>query len=156
MEELDAGRSVLIHWMAGVHRAPMCAAGTLAVLQGVSFKDAYDCYVLASGRYVGPRAFAQRVTRSGMTAIVRVIEEVKVVMRGGAVEKRCPNRYTNPLKSIKRQSKFQKDQNKLVPASSLRREGDMGEHAGGTCDSTSGGHLTARRGRVQRELNIEV
>ena len=62
MEELDAGRSVLVHCMAGVHRAPMCAAGALAVLLGISLRDAYG-YVLASGRYVDPHTFEQRRRR---------------------------------------------------------------------------------------------
>lgn len=102
MEELDAGRSVLIHCMAGVHRALMCAADTLAVLQGVSFEDAYGCYVLAPARYEDPRAVAQQVTRSGMNAIVRVIEEVKVAMHGwgGKVRAQKLRRCRRQLKCV--------------------------------------------------------
>ena len=85
MEELDAGRSVLVHCMAGVHRAPMCAAGALAVLLGISLGDAYG-YVLASGRYVDPHTFEHRMRRRcGMEAIVRVLSEVRVAMRSAAV-----------------------------------------------------------------------
>ena len=85
MGELDAGRSVLVHCMAGVHRAPMCAAGALAVLLGISLGDAYG-YVLASGRYVDPHTFEQRMRRRcGMEAIIRVLSEVRVAMRQAAV-----------------------------------------------------------------------
>ena len=53
---IAAGRSVLIHCMAGRHRAPMCAAGALSVLLDVGFREAYG-YILDSGRDVDPRSF---------------------------------------------------------------------------------------------------
>ena len=38
---MDDGASVLIHCMAGIHRAPMCTAGVLSIMCQVCFQDAF-------------------------------------------------------------------------------------------------------------------
>jgi hypothetical protein len=63
-EELEAGRSVFVHCMAGIHRAPMCAAGALSILRQISFTDAYR-FVIASGRCVDPHGFRDYMRKRG-------------------------------------------------------------------------------------------
>ncbi len=58
----DAGGCVLVHCMAGVHRAPMCAAGGLAVLL---------------------QSFERRVSAAGMKRIVDAVASVRFELRGG-------------------------------------------------------------------------
>ena len=73
---LEKGLSVLIHCMAGIHRAPVCAAGSLAILCQTSFQDAYEL-VVASGRYVEPWSFKDYVGDATMRSLVRCVAEVR-------------------------------------------------------------------------------
>ena len=61
----DFGVSVLIHCMAGIHRAPMCAAGALSIVRQLSFEEAYKL-IVDSGRYVEPHRFEQHVGHSAV------------------------------------------------------------------------------------------
>merc|ERR1711965_403669 len=77
---LAAGESVLVHCSAGIHRAPMCSAGILAVLLHLGFDDAY-AVIVASGRYVEPHMFKkymEKQRRGMMRAIIRVVTELVV------------------------------------------------------------------------------
>jgi len=77
---LAAGESVLVHCSAGIHRAPMCSAGILAVLLHLGFDDAY-AVIVASGRYVEPHMFKKHMEkqrRGMMRAIIRVVTELVV------------------------------------------------------------------------------
>ena len=82
---LAAGESVLVHCSAGIHRAPMCSAGILAVLLHLGFDDAY-AVIVASGRYVEPHMFKkymEKQRRGMMRAIIRVVTELVVVQAKG-------------------------------------------------------------------------
>ena len=78
---LQTGRSVLFHCMAGIHRAPMCAAGVIAALFDESFGEAYE-RVRASGRYVEPREFVKRVGDECMRKILTAAARVQAAVRG--------------------------------------------------------------------------
>ena len=66
---LGSGCSVLIHCMAGIHRAPVCAAGVLAILCQLSFQRAYRL-VIESGRYVEPDMFQRYVGHEVVRALL--------------------------------------------------------------------------------------
>ena len=98
-DELDAGRSVLVHCMAGVHRAPMCTAGALAALLQIPFDEAYG-YVLASGRYVDPHAFKNQVKTEGMRAIISTVARVQAAVRGEATPEPAPEMTASVSSSV--------------------------------------------------------
>ena len=76
----DSGASVLIHCMAGIHRAPMCAAGALSIVRHLSFEDAYKL-VVNSGRYVEPHRFEQYVGHSAVCSMLRCVADVQEVCK---------------------------------------------------------------------------
>ena len=73
---LSNGDSVLIHCMAGIHRAPVCAAGALAILCQMSFQRAYRL-VVDSGRYVEPANFQKYVGHEVMRALLLCVADVR-------------------------------------------------------------------------------
>ena len=67
---------MLIHCMAGIHRAPMCAAGALSIVCQLSFAEAYRL-VIDSGRYVEPHLFEKRVGHSAVLSMLQCVEDVR-------------------------------------------------------------------------------
>ena len=63
---------VLIHCAAGIHQAPMCAAGVLSVLRKVPFGPAYK--LVAAARYVEPWAFRKYAGASQMQRMHALLE----------------------------------------------------------------------------------
>ena len=80
---LDAGQSVLFHCMAGIHRAPMCAAGALAVLCRLTFEAAYKM-VVDSGRYVEPHRFKSHVGDDVMRSLLACVAQVRTAFADAA------------------------------------------------------------------------
>ena len=76
----DSGASVLIHCMAGIHRAPMCAAGALSIVRQLRFEEAYKL-IVDSGRYVEPHRFEQYVGHDAVRAMLRCVADVQWVSK---------------------------------------------------------------------------
>ena len=76
-DALDRGVSVLVHCMAGIHRAPVCMAGVLAIILQISFQEAYR-FVEDSGRYVEPDQFQKVVGAQILASMLQAVGEARV------------------------------------------------------------------------------
>ena len=76
---LAAGKNVYVHCVAGIHRAPVAAAGILAALLGISFPEAYEC--VASVRYVEPWHVAGHLGPEGVRALLEAVGRVEGVQQ---------------------------------------------------------------------------